>query len=121
MENKVSSQMLKGTLTGCILLLLSKEELYGYKLSEQLEQFGFTEISKGTIYPLLLSLEKRGLIIGNMRPSDNGPKRKYYSLTKKGTTEKDAFLEQWKTLKTNVDQLIERTEIDDDKGNYCGK
>ncbi|MDN6640296.1 MAG: PadR family transcriptional regulator [Tetragenococcus sp.] len=110
MSDKVSSQMLKGVLTGSILLLLSKEELYGYKLSEQLEQFGFTEISKGTIYPLLLSLEKKNLIVGTMRPSDNGPKRKYYSLTKNGYEEKNAFLSQWTVLKNNVDRLIERTE-----------
>lgn len=115
MVDKVSSQMLKGTLTGSILLLLSNEELYGYKLSEQLEQFGFTEISKGTIYPLLLSLEKKKLIVGNMRPSDNGPKRKYYALTKKGRVEKEAFLRQWKTLKNNMDNLIERAEADEDK------
>ncbi|GAA3026018.1 PadR family transcriptional regulator [Tetragenococcus solitarius] len=115
MADKISSQMLKGTLTGSILLLLSREELYGYKLSEQLEQFGFAEISKGTIYPLLLSLEKKGLIVGNMRPSDNGPKRKYYSLTKEGCKEKEAFLKQWKTLKNNMAKLIERTDADENK------
>lgn len=115
MFDKVNSQMLKGVLTGSILLLLSKEELYGYKLSERLEQFGFTEISKGTIYPLLLSLEKRELITGNMRSSDSGPKRKYYSLTDKGIEEKNTFLKQWKLLKNNVDQLIERTDEDESK------
>ena len=59
MDNKINSQMLKGILSGSILLLLYQEELYGYKLSEKLTKFGFTDIPKGTIYPLLLSLEKK--------------------------------------------------------------
>ena len=52
MDNKINSQMLKGILSGSILLLLYQEELYGYKLSEKLTKFGFTDIPKGTIYPL---------------------------------------------------------------------
>lgn len=107
MSDKINSQILKGVLTGSILLLLSKEELYGYRLSEQLAKFGFTDISNGTIYPLLLSLEKKNLIQGTMRVSENGPKRKYYALTEKGELEKESFLKQWNHLKNNVDQMIE--------------
>ncbi|HGI5494780.1 TPA: PadR family transcriptional regulator, partial [Streptococcus pyogenes] len=84
MTNKIDSQMLKGILYGCILLLLSKKEMYGYMISEELDIYGFKNISKGTIYPLLLSLEKKGLIIGDLKPSIYGPRRKYYSLTEKG-------------------------------------
>ncbi|GMA48030.1 hypothetical protein GCM10025854_22800 [Tetragenococcus muriaticus] len=50
-----------------------------------------------------------------MRSSDSGPKRKYYSLTDKGIEEKNTFLKQWKLLKNNVDQLIERTDEDESK------
>ena len=75
-----SSQMLKGILSGCILVLLSQEALYGYTLSLELEKIGFDQIPKGTIYPLLLNLEKKGLITGQRVPSPDGPSRKYYSL-----------------------------------------
>ncbi|WP_313467076.1 PadR family transcriptional regulator [Carnobacterium sp.] len=106
MDSKINSQMLKGILSGSILLLLSQEELYGYKLSEKLTEFGFNGIPKGTIYPLLLSLEKKKLIKGTMQPSDTGPKRKYYSLTDTGITETDEFIMQWHDLKNSVDNLI---------------
>lgn len=107
MSNKIDSQMLKGVLTGSILILLSSEELYGYGLSERLASVGFTNISNGTIYPLLLSLEKKKLIQGTMHASEGGPKRKYYTITEMGIEEKERFLAQWQHLKSNMDRIIE--------------
>jgi len=108
MSQKSSSQMLKGILSGSILMLLADEALYGYTLSEKLAEFGFDQVPKGTIYPLLLTLEKKGLIEGRMRPSSDGPQRKYYFLTADGRVEKEQFITQWQQLKTSVDTLIER-------------
>lgn len=80
----IPSQMLKGTLEGCILGILSQKETYGYEISSQLAAYGFGTIPEGTIYPLLLRLEKNGLVSAAFRPSELGPKRKYYSLTRRG-------------------------------------
>lgn len=80
----IPSQMLKGTLEGCILGILSQKETYGYEISSQLAAYGFGTIPEGTIYPLLLRLEKNGLVSAAFRPSELGPKRKYYSLTPAG-------------------------------------
>ena len=54
------SQLMRGTLEGCILKFLSEETTYGYELVEKLEQYGFEDIKEGTIYPLLVRLEKNG-------------------------------------------------------------
>ncbi len=54
------SQMLKGVLEGCILYIISQEEVYGYELSTKLNKYGFTFVSEGSIYPLLLRMQKRG-------------------------------------------------------------
>lgn len=110
MSNKIDSQMLKGVLTGSLLILLSSEELYGYGLSERLASVGFTDISNGTIYPLLLSLEKKKMIKGTMRASESGPKRKYYAITEAGIEEKERFLAQWQHLKINMSRLIEEAD-----------
>ena len=110
MTNKIDSQMLKGILYGCILLLLSKKEMYGYMISEELDIYGFKNISKGTIYPLLLSLEKKGLIIGDLKPSIYGPRRKYYSLTEKGIKEKQEFFKEWNQLNSCLTNLIKGVE-----------
>ena len=53
--------MLKGTLEGCVLAIIGMKETYGYEISEQLEAHGFGRVAEGTIYPLLLRLEKGGL------------------------------------------------------------
>ena len=86
----IPSQMLKGTLEGCILGIISKEPTYGYEISEQLMEYGYGKIAEGTIYPLLLRLEKNELVCATFKASGVGPKRKYYELTAKG---RDALLD----------------------------
>lgn len=110
MTGKIDSQLLKGVLTGCILQLLTQEELYGYTLNERLADNGFSEISNGTIYPLLLSMEKKGWITGQMRESESGPKRKYYSVTPDGQAALRHFKTQWQLLKQNVNQVMRGAE-----------
>ena len=57
-----SSQILKGILEGCLLSIISKKDTYGYEMSEKLGEFGFTMVSEGSIYPLLLRMKKEGLV-----------------------------------------------------------
>jgi PadR family transcriptional regulator PadR len=66
------SQLLKGILEGCILSIIAKEDVYGYELSLKLQQFGLEDVSEGSIYPILLRLQKGGLIEGEMRDSPAG-------------------------------------------------
>lgn len=103
----LSSQMLKGTLEGCILKVISHCETYGYEISEKLREYGFSDISEGTIYPLLLRLEKNGLITAQYRQSPVGPKRKYFSISPKGREEMDSFYNGWLELSKAVNTLFE--------------
>nr|WP_209010511.1 PadR family transcriptional regulator [Clostridium aminobutyricum] len=100
--------MLKGTLEGCILKVISENETYGYEISQQLKQYGFYEVSEGTIYPLLLRLEKSGLIEAEYRESSLGPKRKYFSITENGLNEMKTFLAGWKELEKAVNRLFDK-------------
>lgn len=102
----IPSQMLKGTLEGCILKIISRRQTYGYEISQELQQFGFTDISEGTIYPLLLRLEKSGLITAEYRESTLGPRRKYFSLSTEGQAELNGFYANWKELETAVNNLF---------------
>lgn len=106
----IPSQMLKGTLEGCILAIISKKETYGYEISEQLQLYGFGKIVEGTIYPLLLRLEKNEYISAVYRQSDVGPKRKYYSITDKGKVEFSQFIKRYDELSTAVSKLLEDTK-----------
>ena len=102
----ISSQMLKGTLEGCILAVMERQETYGYEISQQLERFGFGKIAEGTIYPLLLRLEKNGLAEAVYRQSEVGPRRKYYRLTAAGERELAEFIQNYRALQGAVDNLL---------------
>lgn len=104
-----SSQMLKGMLEGCILAIISQKETYGYEISEQLKEYGFGKITEGTIYPLLLRLEKNGFIKATYRQSELGPKRKYYYLTPSGQSELCSFSEQYRQLTKAINLLLEKS------------
>lgn len=54
------SQLLKGILEGCILSIINQQPTYGYELSVKLQEFGLDDVSEGSIYPILLRLQKRG-------------------------------------------------------------
>lgn len=106
----IPSQMLKGTLEGCIMAIISRQPTYGYEIAEQLKNYGFGQIAEGTIYPLLLRLEKNGLANAEYRASEVGPKRKYYVLTAKGRAEPDAFLSSYCELTHAVGRLLDEIE-----------
>src|SRR5699024_8851912 len=63
------SQLLKGVLEGCILYIIKNEAAYGYELSLKLQEFGLDDISEGSIYPILLRLQKEILVYGKMEAS----------------------------------------------------
>jgi len=102
----IPSQMLKGVLEGCILEIIRKQDTYAYEISKQLEEYGFGIISEGTIYPIILRLQKNELVESTLRKSDSGPKRKYYRLTKKGVNTLNQFKRNWQLLSYAVEHLM---------------
>jgi PadR family transcriptional regulator PadR len=75
--------MLKGILEGCVLKILSKKRCYSQEMVQMLKAYGFDNISEGTIFPMLLRLEKGGLFQTEKVGTNLGPSRKYYSLSNK--------------------------------------
>lgn len=102
-----STQMLKGILEGCLLAIISEEEVYGYEMTKKLELYGFNMVSEGSIYPLLIRMKKDGLVTTTTKSSESGPKRKYYSLTDKGQEQLATFIEIWQNISTSVNKLLE--------------
>lgn len=103
-----NSQLSKGILEGCILKVIATGETYGYAIVEQLRAFGFEDISEGTVYPLLLRLEKNGWLKFEKRPSELGPMRKYYTLTELGGEALADFEENWSRMKNMVERILGR-------------
>ncbi|WP_119326725.1 PadR family transcriptional regulator [Companilactobacillus musae] len=109
-----NSQLLKGVLEGCVLIVISDDEVYGYELVQKLNKLGFTNLIGGTVYPLLQKLEKRGDLTSQLKPSSEGPSRKYYSLTPQGKKQMDEFINQWHSLELVVNQIISKKDDQND-------
>ena len=101
-----TSQMLKGLLDGSLLALIAKGETYGYEIIEKLQAHNFAVVSEGSIYPVLMRLQKSNLVSTVMRKSPSGPKRKYYSITVEGEAELERFREHWNQLSGGVSSLL---------------
>lgn len=106
-----NTQMLKGVLEGCILKIISKRETYGYAICEALNNFGFNDLNEGTVYPILIRLEKNKLIYSEKKSSPFGPKRKYYYLSQSGKEQLQNFISDWHNMKMKVDHIIEEEEL----------
>jgi PadR family transcriptional regulator PadR len=103
--SKQMTEMLKGTLEGIVLAILSTRSAYGYEITAWLRDRGFTDIAEGTIYALLVRIEQRGLIDVLKVPSEKGPPRKVYSLNLEGRQYLDEFWRTWSFLSDRLGQL----------------
>jgi PadR family transcriptional regulator PadR len=98
---------MRGTLEGCILKIISLKVTYGYEIIENLNRHGFKDIKEGTLYPLLVRLNNKGLITFETRPSSLGPKRKYYDITSEGLNMLQSFEESFREIYGNVLNIME--------------
>ncbi len=105
MEN--ITEMLKGVLEGCVLEIISRGETYGYEITRRLNALGFTDVVDGTVYTILIRLEKNQLVEITKRPSDMGPPRKFFTLNDMGREELQRFWEKWEFVASKIKQLKE--------------
>ena len=98
-------QFKKGVLNLCVLVLLEKQDRYGYELVQKISDR--ISISEGSVYPLLRRLTKEGYFTTYLQESTEGPPRKYYTLTDTGRIYLHEQLAEWKSFTENVNQLIE--------------
>ena len=106
MEN--ITEMLKGVLEGCVLEIISHEEIYGYEITRRLNALGFSDVVDGTVYTILVRLEKNKLVDTIKRPSDMGPPRKFFTLNDAGRKELKKFWEKWEFVSTRINALKEK-------------
>ncbi|MBN1065518.1 PadR family transcriptional regulator [Clostridium botulinum] len=103
MEN--ITEMLKGVLEGCVLEIISHEEIYGYEITRRLNLLGFSDVVDGTVYTILVRLEKNRLVETTKKKSDMGPPRKFFTLNDAGHKELQKFWEKWDFVSTKINQL----------------
>jgi DNA-binding PadR family transcriptional regulator len=97
--------MLKGVLEGCVLEIISRDKTYGYEITQRLRELGFSEVVEGTVYTILVRLESNKLVSCEKKPSDMGPPRKFYTLTKAGRDELRRFWAKWNFVSSKLNEL----------------
>jgi PadR family transcriptional regulator len=99
------TEMLKGVLEGCVLEIIGRGETYGYEIASSLRALGFVDVVEGTVYTILLRLEKNELVNIEKRPSTMGPPRKFYTLNDAGHAELAAFWAKWDFVSLKINEL----------------
>jgi PadR family transcriptional regulator PadR len=95
------AQMRKGVLEYCILSVLSRGDAYASDIINDMKDARMIVV-EGTLYPLLTRLKNSGLLSYRWEESTQGPPRKYYELTDRGTEFLNELDTSWKSLVDSV-------------------
>ena len=100
----MNAQYKKGVLELCVLKLNQQDDLYGYETVQKVSFY--IEVTESTIYPLLRRLTKEGYLSTYNRESNEGPPRKYYSMTVEGEVYLATLIREWDQMVDSVQRLL---------------
>ncbi|MGD8747017.1 MAG: PadR family transcriptional regulator [Balneolaceae bacterium] len=102
----ISKELMAASTKPLILTILKRGESYGYQIIQDVKEFsgGSLEWSDGMLYPVLHKMEKDGMIQSRWEVSDEGRRRKYYSITDAGRKELNSAKQQW----LNVHEVLKK-------------
>ena len=106
----VKSQMRKGYLEYCILLIINKKPAYVSDIINELKEARMIVV-EGTLYPLLSRLKNNGILSYQWQESVSGPPRKYYELTEKGQIFLAELESGWEELAHAIQLLRTKNDI----------
>jgi len=104
LTGQTESQMRKGMLVYCVLLLCKDGKVYSSDIIKALRQAELIVV-EGTLYPLLNRLAREALLGYEWQESEQGPPRKYYWLTDKGHLMLNELRKSYKSLHASVSKL----------------
>ena len=98
----------KNFLRPCLLLLLLEQPAHGYELLERLRPMGFDRDDPGRLYRALRALEKERLVRSFWEPSETGPERRVYELTRAGREDLHAAVAALEGTRGLLDVFLSR-------------
>lgn len=100
---KMRMELRRGSLAMAALTAL-QAEAYGYSLRKRLSEAGL-EVDEGTLYPLIRRLEDHGLLASRWDASDEGRKRRYYSISPQGLELLQELRAEWAAISQSLNEL----------------
>ncbi len=102
----MDTQLKKGVLEMCVLIQLSRHDMYGYEIMKIIQDV-FPEVYDGSIYTILRRIRGDGHTETYMKdvPS-GGPSRKYYRITPSGRAYCEKLIAEWEKMTESVRKLM---------------
>ncbi|MDJ1370497.1 PadR family transcriptional regulator [Gulosibacter molinativorax] len=105
-QERVATNIRKGVLEFCVLALLSRREMYGLELANELTERHLTA-SEGSLYPLLSRMRTARTVETRWDTPDEGRARRYYTITDRGRQQLQTFAGVWGTIAPQVSGLLQ--------------
>ena len=97
-------QLGSSLLDACVLAVLSREDTYGYILTQNVRQV--MSISESTLYPVLRRLQKdECLVVYDQECA--GRNRRYYKITERGSAQLSLYENEWKKYSEKITSMFE--------------
>lgn len=107
-KKDLKTDLLQGTLDMLILRVLSRGDMHGWGIANQIEQLSRSVLSvgEGSLYPALYRLEDQGWIESEWGTSENNRKAKYYRLTRSGRRQLEVETDTWDRLTVAIAAIM---------------
>jgi PadR family transcriptional regulator PadR len=104
----IDGDIIKGNTLTLILTLIGEQPMYGFQIAKEISRRtdGALRFREGLLYPALHQLEAQGLVEAEWHASNQGPRRKYYSLTPEGKREAERLRARWYAFANAVGQVL---------------
>ncbi len=105
---KLKKDVSKGSVTLMVLSVLERDDLYGYQMINYLEGLssGVFRFNEGTLYPILHTLEKDGMVTSYWKVVEDSRERKYYHITDKGIKLLNESKKEWEEYTGAVNAVL---------------
>jgi PadR family transcriptional regulator PadR len=94
-------------LDACVLSFISREDAYGYVLTQRVKET--LDVSESTLYPVMRRLQTDGCLSVYDLPH-NGRNRRYYKITERGVGRLRTRAGEWRLFKRKIDEILEGAE-----------
>jgi len=105
----IASDLIRGHTDTIILARLMGSDNYGYEINKSIQQKtdGKYELKEATLYTAFRRLEQAGHISSYWGNEQTGARRRYYSITDSGRDTYLTLIDEWRTAKGMIEQLIQ--------------
>jgi PadR family transcriptional regulator PadR len=101
------SQLVRGALDAAVLAVVAEQDGYGYDVLRRLRTAGLSEIGDASVYGTLRRLYNGGALTSYVKPSDEGPHRRYYGITNTGQEQLAQDRATWSDFSRALTALLE--------------